>query len=121
VTVHFRQVAPEDEPAVEAAFAAVADAFPDLRRTGGKKVLELRPNVDWDKGKALQMLLERIDRSGPHVPLFVGDDETDEDAFRAVADSGIGVRVGDSQVASAAQYFLADTDEAAAFLKGLAR
>ena len=121
VTVHFRQVSPDDVPAVEAAFAAVADAFPDLRRTGGKKVLELRPNVEWDKGRALQMLLERIDRNGPHVPLFVGDDETDEDAFRAVAGSGIGIRVGDSHVASAAEYFLADTDEVATFLGRLAR
>jgi len=120
VTLHFRQVAPEDVPAVEAAFAAVAEAFPDLRRTGGKKVLELRPNVAWDKGRALQMLLERIDRSGPHFPLFVGDDETDEDAFRAVAGRGIGIRVGDSHVASAAEYFLADVDEAATFLRSVA-
>ena len=120
VTLHFRQVAPEDEPAVEAAFSGVADAFPELRRTGGKKVLELRPNVEWDKGRALQMLLERIDRSGPHVPLFVGDDETDEDAFRAVAGSGIGIRVGDPHVVSAAEYFLADTDEVATFLGRLA-
>ena len=121
VTLHFRQVSPEDVPAVEAAFAAVAAAFPDLRRTGGKKVLELRPNVEWDKGCALQMLLERIDGSGPHFPLFVGDDETDEDAFRAVAGSGIGIRVGDAHVVSAAEYFLADTDEVATFLGRLAR
>jgi trehalose 6-phosphate phosphatase len=120
VTLHFRQVAPEDEPAVEAAFSGVADAFPELRRTGGKKVLELRPNVEWDKGRALHMLLERIDRRGPHVPLFVGDDETDEDAFRAVAGNGIGIRVGDAHVVSAAEYFLADTDEVATFLGKLA-
>jgi trehalose 6-phosphate phosphatase len=120
VTLHFRQVAPEDVPAVEAAFAAVAEAFPDLRRTGGKKVLELRPNVEWDKGRALQMLLERIDRGGPHFPLFIGDDETDEDAFRAVAGGGIGIRVGDPHVASAAEYSLADTDEVGTFLERLA-
>jgi alpha,alpha-trehalase len=120
VTLHFRQVAADDTPAVEAAFADVADAFPDLRRTVGKKVLELRPNVEWDKGRALQMLLESIDRSGPHFPLFVGDDETDEDAFRAVAGKGIGIRVGDPHVASAAEYFLADTDEVGTFLEKLA-
>ncbi|MGZ5418832.1 MAG: trehalose-phosphatase, partial [Nocardioides sp.] len=120
VTLHFRQVSAEDVPAVDAAFATVAEAFPELRRTGGKKVLELRPNVEWDKGRALQMLLEGIDRGGPHFPLFVGDDETDEDAFRAVAGSGVGIRVGDPQVASAAEYFLADTDEVATFLGGLA-
>jgi trehalose-phosphatase len=121
VTLHFRQVAPEDVPAVEAAFSTVAEAFPDLRRTGGKKVLELRPNIEWDKGRALLMLLERIDRSGAHFPLFLGDDETDEDAFRAVADSGTGIRVGGPHVDSAAEYFLADADEVATFLEGLAR
>jgi trehalose 6-phosphate phosphatase len=66
------------------------------------------------------MLLESIDRSGPHFPLFVGDDETDEDAFRAVAGKGIGIRVGDPHVASAAEYFLADTDEVGTFLEKLA-
>ena len=121
VTLHFRQVAPEDEPAVEAAFSGVADAFPELRRTGGKKVLELRPNVEWDKGRALHMLLERMNRSVTHFPLFIGDDETDEDAFRAVVGSGIGIRVGEPHVASAAEYFLADSDEVATFLAGLAR
>jgi trehalose 6-phosphate phosphatase len=121
VTLHFRQVAPEDEAAVEAAFCGVADAFPELRRTGGKKVLELRPNVEWDKGRALHMLLERMNRSVTHFPLFMGDDETDEDAFRAVAGSGIGIRVGEPHVTSAAEYFLADSDEVATFLAGLAR
>ena len=120
VTLHFRQVSAENIPAVEAAFAGVAAAFPDLRPSGGKKVLELRPNVEWDKGRALQMLLEGIDRSGPHVPLFIGDDETDEDAFGAVAGNGIGVRVGHPHVDSAAEYSLADTGEVAAFLERLA-
>jgi trehalose-phosphatase len=65
------------------------------------------------------MLLERMNRGVTHFPLFISDDETDEDAFRAVAGSGIGIRVGDPQVASAAEYFLADTDEVATFLGGL--
>ncbi len=121
VTLHFRQVAPEDEPAVEAAFSTVAEAFPKLRRTGGKKILELRPNIEWDKGKALEMLLERIERNGPHFPLFIGDDDTDEDAFRVLTDKGVGIRVGDPLVPSAAQYSLADTEEVAAFLSRVAR
>jgi alpha,alpha-trehalase len=120
VTLHFRQVADDDVPAVEAAFGAVADASPDLRRSSGKKVLELRPDIEWDKGRALEMLLERIDRDGSHLPLFIGDDDTDEDAFRAVAGGGIGIRVGDPHVVSAAEYFLADTDEVGMFLERLA-
>lgn len=121
VTLHFRQVADEDIPALEAAFASVADAFPQLRATGGKKVLELRPNVEWDKGVAVHMLLERIDRREPHFPLFIGDDETDEDAFRALQENGVGIRVGEAGVASEAEYSLADVDEVTAFLGALAR
>jgi len=120
VTLHFRQVSREDVPAVETTFAEVAAAFPDLRRTAGKKVLELRPGIEWDKGKALLMLLERIDCSGPHFPLYVGDDETDEDAFRALAGRGIGIRVGDPHVVSGAEYSLADTGEVARCLRRLA-
>jgi len=120
VTLHFRQVPERDVPAVEAAFANVADAFPSLRRTAGKKVLELRPGIEWDKGKALLMLLERVDRNGPHYPLFIGDDETDEDAFRALAGRGTGIRVGDRRVESAAEYSLADTAEVARYLRRLA-
>ncbi len=121
VTLHFRQVAERHLPALHAAFDDVARAFPDLRRSGGKKVLELRPNLDWDKGRALLMLLERIDRDEKHFPLFIGDDETDEDAFAVLIGRGIGIRVGSPHVVSAAEYSLADTDEVARFLAGLAR
>ncbi len=121
VTLHFRQVEERHIAALEAAYGEVAREFPDLRRSGGKKVLELRPDLDWDKGRALLMLLERIDRDEEHFPLFIGDDETDEDAFAVLTDRGIGIRVGGQDVTSAAEYSLTDTDEVARFLAGLAR
>lgn len=119
VTMHFRQVPAQDEDRVQATFHAVAAEFPDLRATGGKKVLELRPAIDWHKGRALDMLLHRLGQGGRYLPIYVGDDETDEDAFRAVAGSGIGVRVGDPAAPSDAAYSLADTDEVERFLRSL--
>jgi trehalose-phosphatase len=120
VAVHFRQVAEERVPEVEAAVAEVAAAHPRLRRTGGKKVFELRPDVDWDKGRALLWLLEVLGLSGDEVlPIYVGDDETDEDAFRAIRERGLGVVVrgeGDQRT-TAARYALRDTDEARSFLE----
>jgi len=120
VAVHFRQVAEDRVPEVEAAVLETAAAHPRLRRTGGKKVFELRPDVDWDKGKALLWLLEVLGLEGEEVlPVYVGDDETDEDAFRAIAATGLGVVVrgeGDDRE-TAAHYALRDTREARAFLE----
>lgn len=94
VTAHFRGVADDRIDDVEMAVASVAAANPDLRVTGGKKVLELRPDVAWDKGLAIRWLLETQGLDAPDVlPIYVGDDETDEDGFRALGRGGIGIVV----------------------------
>ena len=93
IAVHVRRVREELVPDVEAAVAGVAAADPRLRRTGGKKVFEIRPAVAWDKGKALLWLLDVLELGPGVLPVYVGDDETDEDAFRAVRDRGLGVVV----------------------------
>ena len=82
-----------------------------LRVTSGRKVAELRPDVDWDKGKTLQWIAEQISGDGPLLPIFIGDDLTDEDAFDAVLDNGIGIVVRhseDGDRATAARYCLED-------------
>ena len=56
----------------------------------GRKVLEIVPPVRTDKGRALRLLLER---NGLHRALVAGDDTTDLDAFRAVGDLEVAVRV----------------------------
>ena len=58
-----------------------------------KAVLELRPALDWHKGRALELIHSR--RAPQACPVYVGDDATDEDAFRAAqAAGGFGVFVG---------------------------
>jgi alpha,alpha-trehalase len=119
VAVHYRQVDQDRVPDVEAAVAAVAAAHPRLKRTGGKKVFELRPNVDWDKGKAVLWLLQMLGADRPDVlPIYVGDDETDEDAFRAIRERGMGVVVrGEADDRpTAARYALRSTEETRGFL-----
>jgi alpha,alpha-trehalase len=119
VAVHVRQVSEELVPDVEAAVAEVAAADPRLRRTGGKKVFELRPAVAWDKGTALLWLLDVLELGPDVLPVYVGDDETDEDAFRAVRERGLGVVVrgeGDDR-ATLARYALRDTEESRAFVE----
>jgi alpha,alpha-trehalase len=99
---------PEVERAVDEALAGRSG----LVKTGGKKVFELRPAVEWDKGRAVVWLLEALDLDGPDVtPLYVGDDVTDEDAFRALHERGIGILVTELPRASAARYSLQDPRE----------
>jgi trehalose 6-phosphate phosphatase len=121
LSVHYRQTPPERVPDVEAAVdGALADA-PRLRKHLGKMVFEIRPRIDWDKGRAVLWLLEALDLEGDEVlPFYVGDDVTDEDAFRALAGRGVGVLVADAPRASAAHFRLQDTDEVREFLDGLA-
>jgi alpha,alpha-trehalase len=121
VTLHYRQTPPDQVPRVMAAFDEVAAIFFGLRRGTGKMVLELRPGIAcYDKGKALLWLLERLEMAtGAHVPVYIGDDDTDEDAFRAIAGRGVGVRVGNSHDVTAADYTLADVGGVLEFFRTL--
>lgn len=120
IAAHYRSVAPGDAGRVEQAVdAAVAEAPELLRKTGGKKLFELRPNVPWDKGRAVGWLLAQfgIDRADI-VPLYIGDDETDEDAFAVMhAYGGIGVLVGPAEQRTAADYRLDDPAAVRRFLE----
>jgi len=119
VAVHYRQVDEDQVPEVEVEVERVAADVGGLRVTGGKKVLELRPDVPWDKGRALLRLLEVLGLDGDDVvPIFIGDDVTDEDALRALPERGIGivVRGEEDDRATSASYALADAGEVIAFL-----
>jgi alpha,alpha-trehalase len=124
VAVHYRRV-PEDRVGeVEAAVERALADHPRLTRSKGKKVIELRPGLDWDKGRALLHLLAALELDGPEVlPVYVGDDVTDEDAFRALAGregGGVAVRVADEPAATAAAWSLASPLAVADFLERLA-
>lgn len=109
VAVHYRLVAATDVRAVEAAVDSVLKEVPQLRKAFGKKVFELRPQLDWDKGKAVLWLLKALNLGGPDVlPFYLGDDTTDEDAFAALKGRGIGVLVGPPSQETAARYRLDD-------------
>ena len=88
----------------------------------GKMVYELRPAVDWHKGKAVEWLLEEIQqdyRDKDIIPVYIGDDVTDEDAFRALKPlGGIGVYVGDQPMASdtEATFYVEDPFQVKEFL-----
>lgn len=121
VAIHFRLADPADLPRIEAAVDAVQADLPDLRKVHGKKIFELRPDLDWDKGRALLWLLGTLHREPGVIPLYIGDDATDEDAFRAIADRGIGVLVAAEPRETAAAYSLRDPEEVRLLLEKLAK
>jgi alpha,alpha-trehalase len=120
VAVHYRLVLPHDRARVFDAFRHVASQHQELASTEGKMVLELRPRVSWDKGAAVLWLLEALKLDTPNVfPLFLGDDVTDEDAFRVVKRHGAGILVAEEPRASQATYSLKNPQEVQLFLERL--
>ncbi|MFC4551368.1 MULTISPECIES: trehalose-phosphatase [Halorussus] len=95
-TVHTRLVADDLVPTVENLVEELVAAHDDVRLTTGKDVLELRPRVEWDKGEAVRWLYDELVPDGERwFPIYLGDDTTDEAAFRVLADEGVGIKVGD--------------------------
>lgn len=93
VAVHHRNVEADRVEQVIAAVGEIAGQDDRLRVTGGRKVTELRPDIDWDKGQALRWLLARVVDAGGMMPVYAGDDLTDEDALETVQIIGIGIAV----------------------------
>lgn len=121
VSVHFRLADEEDVQKIERAVDDAVAAIPGLRKAHGKKLFELRPDLEWDKGRALLWLLDALGLDRPNVlPFYLGDDLTDEDAFRAVRDRGIGILVAEEPRETAARYGLRDTGEVREVLERLA-
>jgi trehalose-phosphatase len=94
----------------------------NLKMTSGKQIFEIRPNVEWDKGFAVLYLLNTLHLEGPEVlPVFLGDDETDEDAFRVLKSRGWGILVGSKLGNTLARAYLRSPDEVGLFLQRLVK
>jgi trehalose-phosphatase len=116
-TLHYRTAGKEDIKSVKDIFYGVASDFSErvpLLVIKGKKVLELSPDLSWNKGMAVLWLLERL--GNQYLPIYVGDDITDESVFRTLYRRGITVRVGWSKK-SAAKYYLKGQREVLRFLQ----
>jgi trehalose-phosphatase len=126
LSVHYRSVGRSDEMIVKDAFRKVTDPLHVTGRikvTQGKKVYEIRPPGDWDKGKAIAWLTAKcreVRGRGGALPVYLGDDLTDEDGFKVIErNKGISIFVGEGSLQSAARYFLKSPEEVAQFLKML--
>ena len=121
VAVHYRNAGAEAAAIVTAAVHDIGKRN-GLKVTSGRKVVELRPDIDWDKGRTLEWIIGRIAGQEPLLAIFVGDDLTDEDAFDSVLHDGIGIVVRhseDGDRATAARFSLEDPDCVREFIERL--
>ncbi len=119
VAVHYRNAAEGSAAAVTAAVHEVGRRK-GLRVTSGRMVVELRPNLDWDKGRTLDWIARKVDGEETLLPIFIGDDLTDEDAFDAVLHDGIGIVVQhteDGDRSTAARFSLTDPNHVREFIE----
>jgi trehalose-phosphatase len=120
VAAHYRMVDPGRADEVVQAAAEALQRFERLQARRGKKVVELVPAIDWDKGRAVRWLLDALDVDPERsLVLYLGDDETDEDAFLALAGLGVGFHVGPAVSDTRADFRLADPDAVLRFLGAL--
>lgn len=120
VAVHYRNVAEVDQESLKDQVKRIAKNYKELKLTDGKKVIELRPNLAWNKGSAVQWLLSNSFKEFKSLVIYIGDDLTDEDAFRVLNhenEIGILVRDKESHWKTSADFSLNGTEEVKLFLK----
>ncbi|KAI9076603.1 hypothetical protein K1719_041368 [Acacia pycnantha] len=120
-SVHYRNVDENNWITVGQRVHDMLKNYPRLRSTHGRKVLEVRPVIDWNKGKAVEFLLKSLGLSEREdvIAIYIGDDKTDEDAFKVLRENkrGYGIVVSSVRKESNAFYSLRDPSDVMKFLQ----
>lgn len=118
LAIHYRQVPAAQEEEVHAVVSKVLEDHKQVTKADGKKVIEIRPAIDWHKGRAVEFLKKQLSKEENTFSVYVGDDVTDEDAFEFVS-NGLGVLVGEHGRHTFADYSLTDLEEVKSFFRKL--
>jgi trehalose-phosphatase len=126
LSIHYRLVKKSDMKTVTEIFNQTTSPWlrdEKIRITCGKKVWEVRPPIDWHKGKAVETIVKEMKvflKCEQLLAIYLGDDTTDEDAFRVVQQpEGWSIFVGGENPSSEAANFLNSTSEVTTFLSRL--
>ena len=125
LSIHYRLVKEDEEKVVAQIFHQTTSPWlheGKIRVTSGKKVWEVRPPIDWHKGTAVETIIKEIKSllRNEALTIYLGDDTTDEDAFRIIhRPNGWSILVGQENTSSNADYFLNSTSEVEIFLSRL--
>ncbi|KAL7694790.1 putative HAD-superfamily hydrolase, subfamily IIB, HAD superfamily [Plasmopara halstedii] len=125
ISLHYRNVDPGLKTQISSLAHSVRDRYPLIRMNEGKMVYEYKPKMDWNKGKALLWLLQALglDKQDNVFTIYIGDDTTDEDAFRLFQApskcKGVGIIVAEESLSTDASFTLRDTVEVRELLNRL--
>jgi trehalose-phosphatase len=126
VSVHYRLAKPDREGIITDVVKRIIAPHVEKREISVypmKKVWEIRPPVNWDKGKAVEFIGRRIKahlKPPRLLTIYLGDDTTDEDAFNMLhRPGGWSIFVGGENASSSAAYYLNSVAEVGEFLDRL--
>lgn len=118
IAIHYRKAAPGSYKTVLRVAKSLVSNYSEFKIGRGKKIIEILPSMEWHKGKAVEWIIKTIERidNQQYMPIYLGDDRTDEDAFRSLPAHGIGILVGEHGKPTAARCRLNDVWEVQKFL-----
>jgi trehalose-phosphatase len=116
IAVHFRRVAEELHDWLRNSTYSTVSRSKSFTCREGKMVLDIQPQIAWHKGRAVKWITREV-LNQPSLPIYIGDDVTDEDAFASITE-GITIRVG-GLAETEAQFLLPDVPGVGQFLTWL--
>jgi len=112
VAVHYRLAADAELAGIQEVVENTVKENPSLRLMHGKKVFEILPAIDWNKGKAVRWIMKTLNVNWEDCNIvYIGDDTTDEDAFREICSRGVAILVSAQPKASSAHFSLEKPDD----------
>ena len=121
IAVHYRNASENEVPYVFKVVDKMLEKHSGLKTGEGKMLVEIKPDIDWHKGKAVMWIYKKLgfsEQSGI-IPVFIGDDVTDEDAFRVLKGRGIGILVENHGQDTLADYSLKNVFQVQEFFSKL--
>jgi trehalose-phosphatase len=115
-SIHYRMVPKSMIGEMKKVVRSMVRSYEDFEIRYGKMVVEIRPKVFWDKGDAALWLVRNLGEDG--IITYIGDDKTDEDAFKKI-DGGLTILVSKRKKYSNARYYLKSVEDVHKFLHRL--
>lgn len=115
ISVHYRLLDKKSYPAFATAFRFFIQPYlnsSQVRLIKGKKVYDIKPDINWGKGSFVNFLISKTQK--PPLVIYIGDDKTDEEVFEKVKNA-VTIKVGKGK--SEAKYYLKDPADTLKFLE----